>query len=184
MARRGKILWFTGLSGSGKTTLAVLLKTRLEELGHSAEILDGDAVRSYLHKHLGFSREDIQENNRLLAKLALEKSKKHDFILVSAISPYREDRAMARSLAGKNFIELFVNCPLEKCVERDVKGLYKKALAGEIRDFIGISSSNPYEAPEKPDFMVKTDAEPVEESLNKLLAFLGFGDLKTNIYES
>ena len=184
MSKIGKIIWFTGLSGSGKTTLAGALRNELLGFGKTCEILDGDAVRSSLNRHLGFSRADIRENNKLLAELALEKSKKYDFVLVSAISPFREDRAMARSLACKNFIELFVDCSLEKCIERDVKGLYKKALAGEINNFIGVSASNPYEIPENPDFAVKTVIEPMEESLSKLLAFLGFESSKINIYES
>ena len=184
MSKIGKIIWFTGFSGSGKTTLAGALRDALIGFSKTCEILDGDAVRSKEHKHLGFSREDIRENNKRLAELALEKSKKHDFILVSVISPFQEDRAMARKLAGKKFIELFVDCPLEKCIERDIKGLYKKALAGEIKDFIGVSSSNPYEAPLAPDFAVQTGVESVEDSLSKLLAFLGFENSKINIHES
>ena len=100
MFTSGKIIWFTGLSGSGKTTLATAPQKKFSAFGKTSEILDGDIVRNSIHGHLGFTREDIKENNRLLAKLALEKSKKHDYVLVSAISPFREDRAMAKNILG------------------------------------------------------------------------------------
>lgn len=168
----GKVIWFTGLSGSGKTTIALAFKKRLEKIGKKVEILDGDVVRNSLNKHLGFSRTDIKENNRLIAELAYKKMKKADFILVPIISPYREDRMMAKSIIGKNFIELFVNSSLQKCIERDVKGLYKKALAGDIKDFIGVSYSNPYETPLSPDIELDTGSLNLDESLSKLEEFL------------
>ncbi len=169
----GIVVWFTGLSGSGKSTIANALKKRLEEKGKTVETLDGDVVREKLHRHLGFSREDIGENNRLIAELAKKSSA--DVVLVPVIAPYREDREMARKIIGKCFFELYVNAPLHECIRRDAKGLYKKAQAGEI-DLIGFIGPNTYEAPETPDIEVTTlgtsVAENVEEIMN--LLFLPF----------
>ena len=175
-------IWFTGLSGSGKTTLALALKGRLEAQGKTVEMLDGDVVREKLHRNLGFSREDIRTNNCLIAELA--KKSTADFVLVPVISPYREDRKMARSIIidksidtsqqskNSHFIELFVNCPIGHCIKRDVKGLYQKALKGEITNFIGIAESNPYEPPDTPDFTVETHKESLAESTQKIIKFL------------
>src|SRR3989344_332425 len=165
----GKVVWFTGLSGSGKTTIALELKKQLENSGKIVEILDGDVVRETLHKNLGFSREDIRENNRLIAGLAKELSSKTDYILVPIISPYKEDRAMVRKIIGDDFIELFVNTPLQKCINRDVKGLYKKALAGEIDDFIGIAESNPYQPPNNPEIEIFTANQNLQDSVKQIL---------------
>lgn len=166
------VIWFTGLSGSGKTTIALELKKKLVEFGKSVDMLDGDVVRNKLHKHLGFSREDIRKNNQLIAELANKKLKEYEFILVPIISPYKEDRKMVRLIIQGNFIELFINSSLKKCIERDVKGLYKKALSGEINDFIGVSDSNPYEQPEKPDIEVDTESLSIDESLIQINEFL------------
>lgn len=155
------VVWLTGLSGSGKSTIAVELKNVLERQGKRIEIIDGDVVRSTLHKNFTFSREDIRENNRIIAELA--KKSPADIVLVPVISPYREDRAMARTIIGESFREVFVNRPVEKCIERDVKGLYKKALSGEIPNFIGIAASNPYEPPLQPDIEVQTEEMTVPE---------------------
>ena len=159
------VLWFTGLSGSGKSTLAEALKKELEAHWKTVEILDGDVIRNTLHQKLGFSREDIRTNNRLIAELAVKKRGSIDFILVPIISPYREDRRMARNIVGKSFMELFVNCPLEECIRKDVKGLYQKALRGEIPNFIGI-------APEKPDLTINTLEEPVSECVKTIMRHL------------
>lgn len=167
----GKVIWFTGLSGSGKTTIALELKKRLEVTGKKIEILDGDVVRNTFNKHLSFSREDIRENNRLIAELAHEKMKEFDFVLVPMISPYKKDRTMVKSIIGKDFIELFINSSLDKCIERDVKGLYKKALSGKITDFIGVSESNPYEIPLKPDLEVNTGSLDLAKSLEQVIKF-------------
>lgn len=168
---KGHVIWFTGLSGSGKTTIAEKAKKILESSGKNAEIIDGDAIRSAAHRHLGFSREDIRENNRLIAELAKEKANEFDFVLVPIISPYREDRNIAKSIVGDNFSELFVNAPLEKCIERDVKGLYKKALAGEIDNFIGVSPKNPYESPGQPHIEIRSAELSVDESVGRLINF-------------
>lgn len=168
----GKIIWFTGLSGSGKTTIAEKLACRLGKKGKKVKILDGDAVRGKEHKHLGFSREDIRENNRLIAEAAKAAGKNADFVLVPIISPYREDRLMAKEIIGDGFIELFINAPLEECIKRDVKGLYKKALEGEIDDFIGVSPKNPYEPPQSPHLEIKSVFSSIEESVQKIFDFL------------
>lgn len=171
-AKRGFVLWFTGLSGSGKTTIAHHLKTTLEAEGKSVIIIDGDDVRENKHQHLGFSREDIKENNRLISELAKAKALQFDFVLVPIISPYAEDRARARSRVGERFLELFVNASLEACRTRDTKGLYKKAAAGEINNLIGFSPSNPYEAPTCPDIEIKTDELSLEDSVSAVLEIL------------
>lgn len=164
------VVWFTGLSGSGKSTIAEALKKKLQQQNKSVEILDGDVVRNTIHKKFSFSREDIRENNKLIAELARKSTV--DIVLVPIISPYREDRMMAKSIIGKEFVEVFINCPLEQCIKKDVKGLYKKALAGEINDFIGIATSNPYEYPENPDIEIKTDVLSVDESVHKILTLI------------
>ena len=164
------IIWLTGLSGSGKTTIAEALKTELGSRGKTVEILDGDAVREKHQVQLGFSREDIRINNKLIAELATQSTT--DFVLIAVISPYREDRTMAKKIIGKNLIEIFVNCPLEHCIQRDVKGLYQKALNGEIKNFIGIAESNPYEPPENPSLTVPTHQESLAESTKKIINYL------------
>jgi pyruvate kinase len=169
---RAKVIWFTGLSGSGKTTIAEQVKEKLASLGKKADIIDGDTIRSKQHKHLGFSREDIKENNKLIAELIKTKMDELDCILVPVISPYIEDRAMAKEIIGENFSEAFINAPLDKCVERDVKGLYKKALSGEIDNFIGVSKSNPYQAPVNPDIAIDTAKLDVDQSVEELLNFI------------
>lgn len=167
----GTVIWFTGLSGSGKSTIAAGLKEKLEARGKRVAVLDGDDVRGRLHKHLGFSRKDIRENNRLIAELAREEAAINDFVLVPIISPYREDRAIARSIVGSGFLELFVNAPLDVCIARDAKGLYQKALAGEIDNFIGVSPQSPYEAPEHPDIEVHSDGEEPEKCVENIVRY-------------
>ncbi|HEY4486818.1 MAG TPA: adenylyl-sulfate kinase [Candidatus Paceibacterota bacterium] len=159
----GVVLWFTGLSGSGKTTIAEALKKELVELGKNVFVLDGDVVREKRNRHLGFSREDIRENNRIIAELAKEKSVASDMVLVPVISPFREDRSAARAHIGDNFLEVFIDCPLSVCEARDVKGLYKKARAGEIENFIGLSELLPYERPVNPDIIIETDNDKEKE---------------------
>jgi len=167
-----KVLWFTGFSGSGKTTIATKLKDRLEKQGKKVRIFDGDDVRNTLHRHLGFTPQDIMENNRLIAELCLKHSSDYDYILVPIISPFKESRKMARELLKGGFIEVHVNCHLKKCIERDVKGHYKKALAGEIKNFIGIAKENPYEPPENPEIILDTFRETPSESVERLIKFL------------
>jgi adenylyl-sulfate kinase len=168
----GKIIWFTGLSGSGKTTIANALDKYLRSINKTVKILDGDDIRATKNKHLGFSREDIHENNRIIAEMAKKEAKKTDVVLVPIISPYESDREMARKIIGKNFREVFVNTSLKECIRRDVKGLYKKASSGEIKDFIGFSDSNPYEPPQSPDIEIKTMKESLEESVKNIIRII------------
>jgi adenylylsulfate kinase len=168
--RRGFTVWFTGLSGAGKSTLATALTSELAGRGLKVEILDGDEVRTNLSKGLGFSREDRDTNIRRIGYVARLLARNGTGVIAAAISPYREVRAeVRRSIErdGAAFIEVFVKCPLDVLVERDVKGLYKKALAGEIKEFTGVS--DPYEAPVDPDVTVETDSETVEQSIRKIL---------------
>jgi adenylylsulfate kinase len=165
----GAILWFTGLSGGGKSTLANAVGARLEGV-RAVEILDGDEVRTHLSKGLGFSREDRDTNVRRIGFVARLLAKHGVFVITAAISPYKDTREEIRQLAvaaGIPFIEVFVNPTLDALVKRDVKGLYKKALAGEIAHFTGVS--DPYEPPDHPDLVIKTDSEPVGTSVETII---------------
>lgn len=163
---KGFTVWFTGLSGSGKTTLARMLEKELQERGHHVEVLDGDEIRLRLSKGLGFSKEDRDENIRRIAYVAKVVTRCGAVAITCAISPYREIRDEARREIG-SFVEVFVNCDLEECIKRDVKGLYKKAINGEIKNFTGIS--DPYEEPLNPEIIVETHKETREESLSKIV---------------
>jgi adenylylsulfate kinase len=165
----GVTVWFTGLSGAGKTTISCAVGNRLKSYGQKLEILDGDVVRLNLCKGLGFSKEDRDENIRRVGFVADLLTRNQVTVLVSAISPYREIRQEVRERIG-NFVEVYVNAPLQVCEQRDVKGLYKKARAGEIKNFTGID--DPYEPPFNPDVECRTDLETVEESVSKVLAKL------------
>ncbi|MDY7021439.1 MAG: adenylyl-sulfate kinase [Cyanobacteriota bacterium] len=134
-------------------------------------------MRNTLHKHLGFSREDIRENNRLIAKLACEKISEVDVVFVPIISPYIEDRAMARSMIGEKFVELYINCPLEDCIRRDPKGNYKKAISGKIDNFIGIADSNPYEPPLNPELEIKTNEYNLEHCVAVIVDYLNKSEI-------
>jgi adenylyl-sulfate kinase len=165
-----KILWFTGLSGSGKTTIANIVKEKLETKNKIVKILDGDVVRDQINKHLGFTKEDILENNRIIMNLCHEAIDKVDFILVPIISPFRQSRNEAKERFKEKISEVFIGTSLKECISRDVKGLYKKALNGEIENFIGISS--PYEEPLSPDIFVDTEKNTPEESADVILSHL------------
>ncbi|MGC9602329.1 MAG: adenylyl-sulfate kinase [Minisyncoccia bacterium] len=162
------VLWFTGLSGAGKTTIAEILKARLEERGKSANILDGDVVRELLHTHLGFTPEDIKENNRLIAELAKERMNHFDFVLVPIISPFEESRKLARETIGSAFKEVYINASKELVIKRDTKGLYKKAKEGRITNLIGYHAEVPYEAPEYPDIEVRTGELSIGEAVDAI----------------
>ena len=166
----GTIIWLTGLSGAGKTTITQALAPRLSALGHKIEILDGDAVRETLSKGLGFSKEDRDTNILRIGFVANLLAKHGVTVLVSAISPYRDARREVLLEAQKNGVkalEIFVDAPLEVVTERDTKGLYKKALAGEILHFTGVS--DPYEAPLEPDLHLRTDQQSLEQSVQAIL---------------
>lgn len=166
---KGFVLWFTGLSGSGKTTLAKLIEKELKSREAHIERLDGDVVRQSLTADLGFSKEDRDKNIQRVTFVAKLLSRNDVGVLASFISPYRATRDWVRSEVT-NFIEVFVDCSLEECIRRDVKGLYAKALAGEIPEFTGVS--DPYEPPLNAEITVKTDGESVEESSARIIRYL------------
>lgn len=166
MRRQGFTVWFTGLPSSGKSTLANMLGEKLGELGYPLELLDGDEVRQRLTRGLGFSKADRDENIRRISYVAKLLTRTGAVAIVAAISPYREVREEARAEIG-SFIEVYVACPVEECIRRDVKGLYKKALSGEIAQFTGVS--DPYEHPLFPEVVVETHRESPDESLRKIL---------------
>lgn len=169
MQQRGVTVWFTGLSGAGKTTISQGVEKELRAIGYQLEILDGDIVRQNLTKGLGFSKEDRDENIRRIGFVSHLLTRNGVIVLVSAIAPYREIREEVRHRIG-DFVQVYVNAPLEVCEERDVKGLYKKARAGEIKNFTGID--DPYEAPLNPDIECSTKDETEEESIAKVLQYL------------
>ena len=164
---RGFTLWFTGLSGAGKTTVSEIVEKELRDRISTVEVLDGDIVRTNLSKGLGFSREDRDTNVLRIGFVANLLSRNGVAVIVSAISPYKGVRDQVRRDVGEDFIEVFVDCPVEVCARRDVKGLYEKAYAGEIGQFTGVS--DPYEPPTAPEVVLKTDEEKPEESARKVI---------------
>ena len=177
--KEGVVIWFTGLSGAGKSTLAEAVAPKLKHHGKRVEILDGDVVRTNLSKGLGFSREDRDTNIARIAFVAHLLARNGVVVITAAISPFRETRDSARKLIG-DFVEVHVAPPLEECIRRDVKGLYKKAIAGEVKQFTGIS--DPYEEPLSPELKIDTSVVTVDEGaariLNKLreLGYLEAGE--------
>jgi adenylylsulfate kinase len=171
LGQKGVTVWLTGLSGSGKSTIAVAAEEALVSRGRLAYVLDGDNIRHGLNKNLGFSPEDRTENIRRIGEVAKLFTDAGLVVFTSFISPYRADRDLVRSIhdAGR-FIEVHVNASVDTCESRDVKGLYKKARAGEIKEFTGISA--PYEAPLTPELAIDTNGEPVEKSVEQLVTFL------------
>ncbi|HKA28031.1 MAG TPA: adenylyl-sulfate kinase [Candidatus Binatia bacterium] len=168
---KGCTVWLTGLSGSGKSTIAVELEKRLLERGVRTYILDGDNIRHGLNKNLGFSPEDRTENIRRIGEVAKLFCDAGLVALTAFISPYRADRDQVRAIMQQSdFIEVFVDCPVEVCEQRDVKGLYKKARAGEIKEFTGVSA--PYEAPSAPELVIETSDQSVEKSALQILTYL------------
>ena len=165
MNQRGVTIWFTGLSGAGKTTISKVVAEKLRLQGCKLEILDGDIVRENLTKGLGFSKADRDENIRRIGFVSHLLTRNGVIVLVSAISPYREIREEVKQKIG-DFVEVYVNAPLTVCEERDVKGLYKRARAGEIKNFTGID--DPYEPPFNPTIECRTDLEELEESVAKV----------------
>lgn len=166
MEQKGVTVWFTGLSGAGKTALALRLEEELRKRGLKVERLDGDIVRQGLTRDLGFSKEDRDKNIERVTFVAKLLSRNGVAVLCSFISPYRAVRATSRREIG-NFVEVYCHAPLETLMARDVKGLYKKAINGEIPNFTGIS--DPYEAPENPEVMIDSSQETIEQSLGKVL---------------
>lgn len=169
MDRKGFTLWFTGLSGAGKTTLARLVEVELSARGHRVEVLDGDIIRTNLSKGLGFSKEDRDTNIRRIGFVCNLLTRNGVVAIAAAISPYREVRDEVRRDIG-SFVEVYVKCPIDVLAERDVKGLYKKALLGEIKNFTGVD--DPYESPLAAEVVVETDLETPEQSAARILAKL------------
>lgn len=165
----GYVLWFTGLSGAGKSTVAGLVEEALRGRGAPVESLDGDVVRTHLSAGLGFSRTDRDTNILRIGFVAGLLSRNGVAVVTAAISPYAATRAQVRAMTT-NFTEIFVDCPLETCAERDVKGLYARARAGEITNFTGVS--DPYEPPENPELHLRTDREPPERSAERVVAYV------------
>jgi adenylyl-sulfate kinase len=165
MQHKGFTLWFTGLSGAGKSTISEKIYKRLKNEGAKVELLDGDIVRTHLSKGLGFTKEDRDTNVRRIGFVSELLSRNGVIAVVAAISPYREVREELRGRIG-NFVEVYVHCPVEVLAKRDVKGLYKKALAGEIGSFTGVS--DPYEPPANPEVTVDSSKEPVEASVERV----------------
>jgi adenylyl-sulfate kinase len=166
---KGFTIWLTGLSGAGKSTIAALLHDELAARGRGVEVLDGDVVRTHLSKGLGFSREDRDTNIARIAFVASLLTKHGAAVIVAAISPFAQARAQARETIG-DFVEVFVECSIEELTRRDVKGLYLRALRGEIPNFTGVT--DPYEAPESPDVVVSSQTQTVEESVASIIAEL------------
>ena len=160
--KRGFTLWFTGLSGAGKSTIAEIVGPELERRGILVDHLDGDVVRTHLSKGLGFSREDRDTNILRIGFVSKLLTRHGAGVIVAAISPYRETRDLVREMIGDSFVEVYVATSLDECARRDVKGLYAKAFAGEIKEFTGVS--DPYEAPLNPEITVETEGRTPEES--------------------
>jgi adenylylsulfate kinase len=173
---QGFVLWLTGLSGAGKSTVAAKLGPALAERGHRVELLDGDEVRTNLCQGLGFSRQDRDTNIARIGYVAGKLAKHGVAVLVAAISPYRQARDLVRAEVD-NFVEIHVAAPVQTCAERDVKGLYAKALSGEISHFTGVS--DPYEPPLAPEIVLHTEAESVDESVEQVIAWLETTGLTT-----
>jgi len=177
-SHQGFTLWFTGLSGSGKSTLSELLEAEFRRREYKVEVLDGDIVRTHLSKGLGFSKADRDINVRRIGWVCSVLARNGVIAVSAAISPYENIRAECRYLtesSGAQFIEIYTKCPIEVLAERDVKGLYKKALAGEIENFTGVS--DPYEEPQNPDLVVESDKESVESAFERILDLLKSRDL-------
>jgi adenylylsulfate kinase len=171
LKQNARVIWMTGLSGAGKTTLSYALEAELHRMGFFVQTLDGDNVRTGINKNLGFSEADRFENIRRIAEVSKLFVQCGVITIASFISPTRVIREMAREIIGNDdFIEIYVNAPLEVCESRDIKGLYKKARRGEIREFTGIDA--PYEAPENPGIEIRTDDLSIDDSVKKIMQYL------------
>lgn len=169
---KAKVFWFTGLSGSGKTTIATKLKEKLEFLNYSVKLIDGDDVRANLHQNLGFTIDDIIINNQLIAQLCVDNLFNYDIVLVPIISPYAVSREDARTKIGSSFKEVYIAASIDTVINRDTKGLYQKAINGEISNMIGYSHNSIYEIPLSPDFVVDTEITSIGDSVDFFYKFV------------
>lgn len=168
LKQKAKVIWLTGLSGSGKSTIAIILEKELHQHGFLTQILDGDNIRTGINNNLDFSEEDRTENIRRIAEVSKLFLNCGIITINSLVSPTIKMRAMAKEIiGGTDFVEVFINTPIEVCEKRDVKGLYKKARSGQIKDFTGIDA--PFEIPENPDIEIKTENQSIEDSVHNLL---------------
>lgn len=170
IGQKGKLIWFTGLSGSGKSTVAALLEKELYSMGKLTYVLDGDNVRHGLNSDLGFSEGDRSENIRRISELCKLFVDCGVVVIATFVSPFKRDRNKVRNLILKDFIEVYVSCPVEVCKKRDPKGLYKKAVKGEIKEFTGISAV--YELPENPEIVIDTNLNTADECVKKIVNYL------------
>ncbi len=170
LGQKGLLIWITGLSGSGKSTIGSALESSLYNLGKATYLLDGDNLRHGINSDLGFSDIDRIENIRRIGEISKLFVDAGLITIATFVSPFRKDRNFVRSLLGDYFIEVYIDCDLDTCIKRDPKGLYEKALSGEISQFTGISS--PYEKPDKPELVINTVDDPIEESINKIITFI------------
>lgn len=168
--QKGVLVWFTGLSGSGKSTVATMLEKKLYDMGKLTYLLDGDNVRHGLNSDLGFSKEDRIENIRRIAEISKLFVDSGIITITTFISPFIKDREAVRNLVKEDFIEVYVDCPIEVCEKRDPKGIYKKARKGEIKDFTGIDS--PYESPVNPEISVQTHVDSLDQCVDKIIDYL------------
>ncbi|WP_446899080.1 adenylyl-sulfate kinase [Clostridium sp. LBM24168] len=168
--QKGTVIWFTGLSGSGKSTIASQLEVKLYNMGKLTYILDGDNIRYGLSSNLGFTKKDRSENIRRISEVCKLFADVGIITIATFVSPFKCDRDKVRSMLGKDFIEVYVDCPLEVCEGRDPKGIYKKARDGEIKDFTGIDS--PYEIPDNPEIILSTYKSSIEQCVDKILDYL------------
>jgi len=167
---KSAVFWLTGLSGSGKSTIAHAVEEKLFAIGIRSYVFDGDNVRHGLCKNLSFSQEDRVENIRRISEVAKLFAENGTICFCAFIAPLETDRKVVRDILGENYNEIFVSCPLEVCEARDVKGYYKRARAGEIKNYTGISA--PYDSPENPDLVINTNSETLDESVNKVVNFV------------
>ena len=168
--QKGCVLWFTGLSGSGKSTIANELEFNLNKLGFHTYLIDGDNIRHGLNKDLGFSKEDRSENIRRIAEVAKLFLDAGIITIVCVISPFEKDRKLAKEIIGEDFIEVFIDTPLEECIKRDPKGLYKKAIEGKLKNFVGVDIE--YESPKNPDIHIKTNFTQIQTAANLVVDYL------------
>jgi len=176
---KAMVFWFTGLSGSGKTTIAERAAKILSRGDKRVKLLDGDVIRKKVTSHLSFTPKDIKENNKIIANLCLDNIANYDYVLIPVISPFYEARMLAKKIIGDNFYLVYVRASLDEIIKRDPKGLYKRALSGEIKNFIGIDKDTPYQPPRNADLVLDTEKEGPDESVGRLVHFI----MKKNCFQ-